>query len=86
MARDVLASQKRPVIFEEQFQTSPLVILTGFTQPKKKHLNLVQTVIQNMFPSIDVDTVNVFLSQIERFFILFLDEVEVDPKSSFGQL
>lgn len=60
LARDVLASQKRPVIFEEQFQTAPLVILTGFTQPKKKHLNLVQTVIQNMFPSIDVDTVLFF--------------------------
>uniref|UniRef100_A0A915DEN7 Brix domain-containing protein n=1 Tax=Ditylenchus dipsaci TaxID=166011 RepID=A0A915DEN7_9BILA len=71
LARDVLSSQKRPVIFEEQFQTSPLVILTGFNQPGKKHLNLVQTVIQNMFPSIDVDTLK--LKNIRRALLASYD-------------
>lgn len=62
--RDILASSKRPVIFQEQFRKSPLVVLSGFNHPDKKHLALVQTVIQNMFPSINVDTVK--LSTIRR--------------------
>ncbi|KAH7727712.1 brix domain-containing protein [Aphelenchoides avenae] len=64
LMRDILAASKRAVIFQEQFRKSPLVVLSGFNQPEKKHLGLVQTVIQNMFPSINVDTVK--LSTIRR--------------------
>jgi len=67
LTRDVLASQKRPVIHQELFKNSPLVVLTGF-QKQGKHLQLIQTAIQNMFPSINVDTVS--LSTIRRVLLV----------------
>lgn len=54
----MIAAQKRPVIYEELFEHPPLVVLNGFAAEGHKHLQLVQTVIQNMFPTIDVDIVN----------------------------
>ncbi|CAD5206946.1 unnamed protein product [Bursaphelenchus okinawaensis] len=64
LAHGILSASKRPVHFQKLFDYSPLVILNGFNDPAKKHLQLVQTVIQNMFPSINVDTVQ--LKNIRR--------------------
>uniref|UniRef100_A0A914DKM5 Brix domain-containing protein n=1 Tax=Acrobeloides nanus TaxID=290746 RepID=A0A914DKM5_9BILA len=75
LARDILSSLKRPVIFQELFLNSPLVVLNGFNQPDAKHLNLVQSLIQNMFPSIHVDTLN--LANIRRT-VLVNYELETD--------
>ena len=68
LARDVLASQKRPVIYEELFDHPPLVVLNGFTVEGKKHLQLAQTLIQNMFPTIDMDKIK--LATIRRALLL----------------
>uniref|UniRef100_A0A7E4UYR3 Brix domain-containing protein n=1 Tax=Panagrellus redivivus TaxID=6233 RepID=A0A7E4UYR3_PANRE len=64
LARDIRATQKRVTIFQKLFQQSPLVVLNGFSVPGAKHLALVKTVIQNMFPSIDIDTVK--LANVRR--------------------
>ncbi|KAI6228978.1 CBR-NAS-36 protein [Aphelenchoides fujianensis] len=71
LCRDVLSAIKRPVHFQALFDHSPLVVLNGFNDPKRKHLKLVQTVIQNMFPSINVDTVN--LQTIRRAVLVNFD-------------
>ncbi|KAI6203385.1 Brix domain-containing protein [Aphelenchoides besseyi] len=71
VCRDVLSTIKRPVHFQALFENSPLVVLNGFNDPNRKHLLLVQTVIQNMFPSINVDTVN--LQKIRRAVLVNFD-------------
>jgi ribosome biogenesis protein SSF1/2 len=57
LSRDVLSSAKKPVHYQALFNHSPLVVTNGFGDPQKKHLLLVQTMIQNMFPTINADTV-----------------------------
>lgn len=62
LARDILAAQKRPLIFQDLFKSPPLVVLSEFKENPNlpsngKHLNLVKTILQNMFPAIDIDTV-----------------------------
>lgn len=58
LARHVLSTQKRPSIHQKLFEKPPLVIINGFNQSGKKHLLLVETFIQNMFPSINIDTLD----------------------------
>lgn len=62
LTRDIQSAQKKPLNFKEMFLNPPLVILNGFSQEKKKHLDLIQSTIQHMFPSINIDKV---------FFIFF---------------
>jgi len=89
LSKDILASQKRPIINEELFLTAPLLVMTGFGSGQKaeegkekeegaggssrrRHLGLVQMVVQNMFPSIDVDAVK--LSHLKRVVLVDYDE------------
>jgi ribosome biogenesis protein SSF1/2 len=81
LSKDILASQKRPIINEELFLTAPLLVMTGFgsgqqsgkeEDGKRRHLGLVQMVVQNMFPPIDVDTVK--LSALKRVVLIDYDE------------
>lgn len=60
LTREVLSASKRPVHYQALFGTSPLVVMNGFKNSKLKHLNLVQTIVENMFPTINVDTVRTF--------------------------
>ncbi|GMT00919.1 hypothetical protein PENTCL1PPCAC_23093, partial [Pristionchus entomophagus] len=64
LMRDVLSSLKKSMVFEELYKSAPLVILSGFKEGQPRHLGLVQTTFQNMFPSINVDMVN--LASIRR--------------------
>ncbi|KAK0428459.1 hypothetical protein QR680_010820 [Steinernema hermaphroditum] len=64
LARDVRSHQKRSYIMPEMFQSAPLVVMNGFNNPEKKHLQLVQTMVQNMFPVMNVDTLK--LSKVKR--------------------
>ncbi|CAI4227582.1 unnamed protein product [Auanema sp. JU1783] len=57
IARHIVSSQKRPVSSDSFYKRLPLVVMNGFAG-QEKHLNLVQTFIQNMFPSLNVDTIN----------------------------
>jgi len=69
LCRDVLAMQKRPLIHEGLFKREPLVVLNGFgNDPSKRHLLLTQTAIQSMFPSIDIDTLN--LGDVKRVLLV----------------
>lgn len=60
LSREVLSAAKRPVHYQALFSTSPLVVMNGFGNSKKRHLELLQTIVENMFPSINVDTVSCF--------------------------
>lgn len=67
LAHDILATQKHPVIFQNLFKHPPLVVLSGFKNDSDssslgKHLTLVKTVLQNMFPIIDIDTVIIYFN------------------------
>ncbi|KAF8368160.1 lpd-6, partial [Pristionchus pacificus] len=64
LMRDVLSSLKKVMVFDELYKSAPLVILSGFKEGQARHLALVQTTFQNMFPSINVDMVN--LASIRR--------------------
>nr|CAG4646213.1 EOG090X0508 [Macrothrix elegans] len=63
LAKDVVGIQKRPHINEKQFQTAPLVVLNNFSGEELK-LQLMTSMFQNMFPSINIATVN--LQEIRR--------------------
>lgn len=60
LAREVLSAAKRPVHYQALFSTSPLVVMNGFNNSKKKELGLMQAFVENMFPVINVDTVILF--------------------------
>ncbi|KAL6732625.1 hypothetical protein Aduo_003367 [Ancylostoma duodenale] len=58
LSRHILSTQKRPLMHQKLFDKPPLVVMNGFNQSGKKHLLLVETFIQNMFPSINIDTLD----------------------------
>ncbi|CAL2029589.1 unnamed protein product [Caenorhabditis brenneri] len=72
LARHVVNCQKRPVATDKLFKSSPLVVMNGFGDGGQKHLSLVQTFIQNMFPSINVDTIQ--LGNLKRCLVVSYDE------------
>ncbi|CAI2305587.1 unnamed protein product [Caenorhabditis sp. 36 PRJEB53466] len=72
LARHIISSQKRPVATDKLFKTSPLVVMNGFGDGAMKHLSLVQTFMQNMFPAINVDTIQ--LGNLKRCLIVSYDE------------
>ncbi|EFO86426.1 hypothetical protein CRE_01216 [Caenorhabditis remanei] len=72
LARHVFNIQKRPIATDKLFKSSPLVVMNGFGDGEKKHLSLVQTFIQNMFPSINVDTLQI--GSLKRCLIVSYDE------------
>ncbi|KAF7634551.1 Brix domain-containing protein [Meloidogyne graminicola] len=74
LAHDVLAAQKRPTIYEELFKNAPLIVMKGLSSSNERHLQLVQTVFQNMFPEIDVDRVK--LGTIKRTLLLHYEPEE----------
>uniref|UniRef100_A0A0N5AFN7 Brix domain-containing protein n=1 Tax=Syphacia muris TaxID=451379 RepID=A0A0N5AFN7_9BILA len=58
LGRHIVSSQKHPLHFQQQYEHSPLIIMNGFNDVNKKHLKLVQSMFQSMFPPIAVDTVS----------------------------
>ncbi|KAL4183457.1 hypothetical protein AMTRI_Chr11g98350 [Amborella trichopoda] len=71
LAVDVAHSQARPRCPPEVFKTSPLIVLSGFGTGEQ-HLKLVTIMFQNIFPSIDVNTVK--LSSCQRIVLLNYDK------------
>ncbi|EFN84610.1 Protein Peter pan [Harpegnathos saltator] len=63
LARDVVSMLKKQLVYEEAFKTFPLVVLNNFSG-EGMHLKLIATTFQNMFPTINLTTVN--LSTIRR--------------------
>ncbi|KAH9614617.1 hypothetical protein KSS87_019621 [Heliosperma pusillum] len=62
LAVDVAQSQLRPRCPQDLFKISPLLVLSGFGT-QEEHLRLTSTLFQNMFPTIDVNTVKLSLCQ-----------------------
>ncbi|CAD6991138.1 protein Peter pan isoform X1 [Ceratitis capitata] len=58
LARDVLSTSKRQFVDEDMFKHSPLVIMNNFTGDGK-HLKLMASTFQNMFPAINLAQVNI---------------------------
>lgn len=56
LTKDVLALQKRPKSPGSDFKTAPLVVLNNFNDDEK-HIKLVSTVLQNLFPSIKLNVI-----------------------------
>ncbi|PWN20538.1 Brix-domain-containing protein [Microstroma glucosiphilum] len=67
LMNDVLRSQKRPRAPGGEFGTPPLLVLNNFGG-EARHLKLLVTVFQNLFPPIQVQTMH--LSQARRVVLL----------------
>ncbi|XP_028085541.1 peter Pan-like protein isoform X2 [Camellia sinensis] len=67
LAVDVAQSQVRPRCPQDLFKNSPLIVLSGFGTGEQ-HLKLTTIMFQNIFPAIDVNTVN--LSSCQRIVLL----------------
>ncbi|KAJ3336348.1 hypothetical protein HDU91_001807 [Kappamyces sp. JEL0680] len=70
LSKDVLALQARPKSPGLEFQTSPIVVLNNFGG-HEKHISLVATVLQNLFPAIKVTKMR--LSDAKRIVLFNLN-------------
>ncbi|PWN96431.1 Brix-domain-containing protein [Tilletiopsis washingtonensis] len=70
LARDVAAAQKRPRAPGGEFGTPPLLVLNNFGS-QEKHVKLLVTVFQGLFPPIQVQSMP--LSQARRIVLLSYD-------------
>lgn len=59
LARDVVSSLKKQLVFERAFKHSPLIILNSFSG-EGTHMKLMASMFQNMFPTINLTNVNLF--------------------------
>lgn len=67
LIRDVVSSLRRHRMHEQQFNHPPLLVLNSFG-PQGMHVKLMATMFQNLFPSINVHTVN--LNTIKRCLLI----------------
>ncbi|XP_014470914.1 PREDICTED: protein Peter pan [Dinoponera quadriceps] len=63
LARDVISILKKQMVYEEAFKNSPLIVLNHFSG-EGMQLKLIASMFQNMFPTINLTTIN--LSTIRR--------------------
>ncbi|CAO3658198.1 unnamed protein product [Rhizopus microsporus] len=71
LAKDCLALQRNPKTSDTEYRTSPLIVLNNFQQPGKE-FKVMTAMLQNMFPSIDVQTIQ--LSQAKRVLLFNYNE------------
>ncbi|XP_051011924.1 suppressor of SWI4 1 homolog [Acomys russatus] len=67
LVRDVVSSLRRHRMHEQQFNHPPLLVLNSFGS-QGMHIKLMTTMFQNLFPSINVHTVN--LNTIKRCLLI----------------
>lgn len=67
LARDVISSLKKPVLYTHQFSSHPLLVLNNFSG-EGMHFKLMASMFQNMFPSINIYKVK--LNTIRRCLLL----------------
>jgi len=58
LCKDVVSSLKRPSMEPKQFRYHPLLVMNGFSG-EGMHLKLMTTMFQNLFPSINVNKVQI---------------------------
>ncbi|OZC12642.1 brix domain protein [Onchocerca flexuosa] len=68
LARHIISASKRKMHFQRLFISAPLVVMSGFNSNCGRHVQLVQSIFQNMFPTVNVDTVD--LSTIRRCILI----------------
>ncbi|XP_077986752.1 suppressor of SWI4 1 homolog [Glandiceps talaboti] len=78
LSKDIISSLKRHSMYAEQFQHHPLLVLNNFAR-EGLHFKLMSTMLQNMFPSINVNKVH--LNDIRRC-VLF----NYDPETKLVEL
>ncbi|KAI8059445.1 Brix domain-containing protein [Gongronella butleri] len=71
LTKDCLALQKHPHTSDMDFRTSPLLVLNNFRQ-EGKEFKVMSAMLQNMFPAIDVQTMQ--LSQARRVLLYNYNE------------
>ncbi|GIY28698.1 suppressor of SWI4 1 homolog [Caerostris darwini] len=71
LVSDVISSQKKSVMYEKLFEHHPLLVLNNF-KGEGMHFKLMATMFQNMFPSINVNKIN--LNTIRRCLLLNYNE------------
>lgn len=72
LAKDVISLSKKQFVDEESFHQAPLVILNSFSG-EGRHLKLMASTFQNMFPPINLSTVQ--LSSLKRCVLLSYNPV-----------
>nr|XP_040230107.2 protein Peter pan [Anopheles coluzzii] len=72
LAKDVISNSRKQFVDEECFKTAPLVILNSFSG-EGKHLKLMASTFQNMFPPINLSTIK--LSSLKRCVLLSYNPV-----------
>lgn len=73
LTHDVVAGQQKPHINRKLFQSAPLLILNGFgNESDNLKIQLQTSMWRNMFPSIDINTVQ--LSKMRRCLLLDLNK------------
>eukprot|EP00002_Diphylleia_rotans_P019192 TRINITY_DN3713_c0_g1_i1.p1 TRINITY_DN3713_c0_g1~~TRINITY_DN3713_c0_g1_i1.p1 ORF type:complete len:459 (-),score=127.16 TRINITY_DN3713_c0_g1_i1:118-1494(-) len=70
LARDVLSVTKNPISTVLHHKHSPLVVLNNFHE-KENHIRLMAVMFQNMFPSINIQTIK--LGDCKRILLLNYD-------------
>lgn len=70
LSKHVRSTQKRPIDPLNAFHTNPLIVLNNF-RSDENHIKLLNMTFQNMFPSIDVQTVK--LSDCRRVVLFDYD-------------
>ncbi|XP_018398052.1 PREDICTED: protein Peter pan [Cyphomyrmex costatus] len=63
LTRDVISMLKKQLVYEEAFKSSPLLVLNNFSG-EGMQLKLIASTFQNMFPTINLTTIN--LSTVRR--------------------
>lgn len=58
LARDVISSLKKQLVFERAFKQSPLIVLNSFSG-EGVHMKLMASMFQNMFPTINLTNVSI---------------------------
>ncbi|CEP15258.1 hypothetical protein [Parasitella parasitica] len=71
LAKDCLALQKSPKTSDVEYHKSPLLVLNNFQQPGKE-FKVMTAMLQNMFPSVDVQTMQ--LSEARRVLLFNYNE------------
>uniref|UniRef100_A0A182PQS1 Brix domain-containing protein n=1 Tax=Anopheles epiroticus TaxID=199890 RepID=A0A182PQS1_9DIPT len=72
LAKDVISNSRKQFVDEECFKAAPLVILNSFSG-EGKHLKLMASTFQNMFPPINLSTIK--LSSLKRCVLLSYNPV-----------
>ncbi|XP_070581945.1 suppressor of SWI4 1 homolog [Ptychodera flava] len=70
LSKDVISSLKRHSMYAQQFENHPLLVLNNFAR-EGLHFKLMSTMFQNMFPSINVNKIQ--LNDIRRCVLFNFD-------------